>query len=100
MQNKYTESLEEYIARGGKINKIPKGEEKKQENVFRKPISGIELIISLDDASLFYGAGEPPKKKKETKPTSKLDLNALPPALKEKFLKKLRDEGVDYEEQI
>jgi hypothetical protein len=99
MHNKKTESLTEYLARGGKINKLPHVDKKKQEDVARKPISGVALIMTLDDAALFYSDSEPPKKKKEKKTTSKLDLSALPAALREKFLKKIRDEGVDYDEE-
>ena len=98
------ETIEEYLARGGFINKINPVESPKQTEVIRKSIAGSPAIImSLEEADLFYGEARKGDKPKKTKPTTKIDLSALPEALRIKFINKLKEEaadGEDYEEEL
>lgn len=95
------ETVEEYLARGGSIKKLPPGETIRQPDVTRKTVAGgPATIMSLDEADLFYGEARKGSKPKKAKPSLKIDLNALPEALRAKFINKLKEEadGEDYEE--
>ena len=96
------ETIQEYLARGGSITIVPAAILEPQPEVTRKTTqSGPALFLSLDEADLFYG--EPSKKKpKKSKPSAKIDLDALPPALRAKCIAKLKEEnnGEGYEEEF
>lgn len=97
------ETVEEYLARGGSIKKLPVGETIRQPDVVRKTVAGGPVtIMSLEDADLFYGEARKGSKPKKSKPSLKIDLNALPEALRVKFINKLKEEsdGEGYEEEI
>lgn len=97
------ESVEEFLARGGSINRIPEKERESQVDVIRKTVTGGPAIfLSLGEADLFYGEARKGAKPKKAKPSLKIDLDALPPALRAKFIAKLKEEsnGEDYEEEI
>lgn len=96
------ETIDQYLARGGSIKKIPAGETIKQPDVTRKPVAGGPVtIISLEEADLFYGEARKGSKPKKAKPTLKIDLSALPESLRAKFINKLKEEtnGEDFEEE-
>jgi hypothetical protein len=102
MQNKSklkTESVEEFLARGGKINRLPPVENVFQE-ILKTNSSGPASIMSLAEADLFFGESKVNRstKQKTSTTTSRIDLSSLPEALREKFLSKLRDEADDGEE--
>lgn len=108
---KKTETLEQYLARGGVIQIIPQHEKEKQQDVIRKTVAGEPaVILSLEDASLFYGESSKTKKAKKKKSTPTIDINALPEALRIKVLAKLKQDGYgedveegfeeDYEEDL
>ena len=102
MSVKKTETLAEYIARGGTINILPFVKAVQKEELVKNNNSGPVTIISLEEAGLFFGESSSKKrktKKTETKNSPKLDLNSLPEALRKKFISKLKDEGVDVEEE-
>ena len=95
------ETVEEYLARGGSIKKLAPGETIRQPDVTRKTVTGGPAnIMSLEEADLFYGEARKGSKPKKAKPSLKIDLNALPEALRAKFINKLKEEadGEDYEE--
>lgn len=95
------ETVEEYLARGGSIKKLPPAETIRQPEVTRKTVAaGPANIMSLEEADLFYGEARKGSKPKKAKPSLKIDLNALPEALRAKFINKLKEEadGEDYEE--
>jgi hypothetical protein len=102
MSKKKTETIEEYLARGGKITKVPAAEPKKQIEVVKKTTAGEPaIILTLEDASLYYGeqeSGRKPKKPKSSGPT--IDISKLPPELRNKYIAKLKENfsGEDYEE--
>lgn len=86
------ETIEEYIARGGTVKRLPiQGYIKRQD--VSKTQGGPAIIMSLEEADLFYGK-ERPNKKKRTNIEPKLDINALPEQLRAKFLARLKDEDV------
>jgi|SRR5665213_548616 len=91
------ETVEEYLARGGAIKRLPAGELVKHPDITRKSgASGPAIIMSLEEADLFYGEARKGSKPKKAKPLLKIDFNALPQALN-KFIIKLKEE-VDGEE--
>lgn len=88
------ETVEEYIARGGSINRLPTGETAKQPDVIRKTVTGGPVVImSLEEADLFYGEARKGSKPKKSKPSLNIDLSALPEALRSKFINKLKEEA-------
>ena len=96
------ETVEEYLARGGSIQKLPAAEVIRQPDIIRKSTAGESAIImSLEDADLFYGEARKNAKPKKAKPSLKIDLSALPEALRAKFITKLKEEadGEGYEEE-
>jgi hypothetical protein len=89
-----TETLEEFLARGGSINKVPEAERVKQVDVVKKPaVSGISTLMSLEEADLFYGEVRKNSKPKKVKEFNKIDVMALPEALRSKFLNKIKEES-------
>lgn len=96
------ETVEEYLARGGSVKKLPAVETIRQPDVTRKTVAGGPVtIMSLEEADLFYGEARKGSKPKKAKPSLKIDLSALPEALRAKFITKLKEEadGEGYEEE-
>lgn len=97
------ETVEEYFARGGKVTRIPEAARDPVPDVVRKTIAGGPAVfLSLDEADLFYGEARKGAKPKKAKPSLKIDLDALPPALRTKFIAKLKEDvdGEEYEEAL
>lgn len=99
-----TETLAEYLARGGVINRIPVVVQEPTPDVVKKSgsSSGASVFLSMDDADLYYGEVRKTLKAKKPKSSLKIDLNALPPALRTKFITKLKEEagGEEYQEDL
>lgn len=100
---KKTETLAEFLARGKTITKLPEQPRKPQIDTLRQNPNGPAVIMSLEDAEIYYG--EPSKNKKAKKPKSSslsIDINALPPALRQKFISKLKEEDnvEEYQEEL
>jgi hypothetical protein len=98
------ETVEEYLARGGSIKKLPAGETIRQPDVIRKSVTGGPVVImSMEDADLFYGEARKNAKPKKAKSSLKIDLSALPEALRAKFINKLKEdvdgEGIEESEE-
>ena len=99
---KRVETVAEYLARGGSIKLVPTATKEKQPDVTRKTTNGGPAVfLTLEEADLFFGETKKLKAKK-AKSSFKIDLNALPPALRAKFIAKLREEtdGEGYEEEL
>jgi hypothetical protein len=97
------ESVEEYLARGGSIKRFPEANRDPVPDVVRKTVTGGPAVfLSLDEADLFYGEAKKNAKPKKSKPSLKIDLDALPPALRAKFIAKLKEEvdGEEYQEEL
>ena len=99
------ESLEEFLARGKTITKIPSAIKDAPVNVFKTASAGAPAIImSLEEADLFYGEARKGSKPKKPKTSSKIDLDALldalPEALRSKFITRMKEEhnGENFEE--
>lgn len=97
MAKKKIETVDEYLARGGTIIRIPPNVSSSKEEVLKNQTGGPAVILTLEEADLFYGEAKTSKAKKP-KAGPKVDLNALPESLRKKFLAKLRDEENDGEE--
>jgi hypothetical protein len=79
------ESLEEFLARGGQITRVPAPVPFKiQESIKPTPASGPAILMTLEEADLFYGEHKQRKAKKKAKAT--IDLDALPPEIRKKFV--------------
>lgn len=88
------ETVTEFLARGGKITSLPylsKSKDYKEQTVY-STTGGPAVIFSLEDGSLMYGEPEKTQRStKQVKPT--LDINALPPHLRKKFIDPLLEEN-------
>lgn len=100
---KKVETVEEFLARGGSIKTVPEFVREPQVDVIRKTVTGgPATFLSLEEADLFYGEARKGAKPKKAKPSLKIDLDALPPALRAKFVQKLKEDmnGEGYEEEL
>ena len=89
-----TETIEEFLARGGSIKKLPTVKVDQQPDVVKKVTTGGPVtIMSLEEADLFYGEARKGSKPKKAQPSLKINLDALPEALKVKFINKLKEEN-------
>ena len=85
------ETIDEYLARGGSIKIMPQASRSLELDATRTQAgTGISLVMSLDEADLFYGEGKPLKKKPSI---PNIDINLIPEALRKKFIAKLLNEG-------
>jgi hypothetical protein len=87
---KRLETIEEFLARGGQIIKVPAHVPKEvdQTSVNSTTVAGPANILTLGEADLFYG--EVKKKRIRKNPVAKkpaIDFSALPEAVRLKFLK-------------
>lgn len=89
------ETIEEFVARGGIIKRIPFKFSEKKNDITRKTETGPAIILSYEEADLFYGEGKPPKPK-STKTSPSIDINSLPEALRIKYINKLK---ANYDEE-
>lgn len=81
---KKTETVAEFLARGGVINRVPaQAPTGKTESIKPNNNGGIAVIVSMDDADLYHGETRVRKPKKAT---SKIDLSALPEELRKKYV--------------
>ena len=97
------ETTEEYIARGGSVKRIPEVNRDPQPDVVKKTTAGGPVhMMTLDEADLFYGEARKNAKPKKEKSSPKIDLNALPIALRAKFISKMKEDvdGEGYEEDL
>ena len=81
---KKTETIAEFLARGGKINIVPATQHvAKPDSIKSTTSGGPAIIMTMDDADLYYGEI---KAKKIKKSTNCIDLSALPEALRKKYV--------------
>jgi len=88
---KKSETIEEFLARGGKIEKIPYVEpENKTEPVRTNPTGGLPSIMSLSDGAHFFGET---RKKKPTKDdfVNKVKKTSLPQAVIDSLTQSFKD---------
>lgn len=90
---KKTETIAEFLARGGKITRVPTQEPTaKTECIKSSSTGGPTAFISYGEADLFYGEHKA-KKAKKAKPT--FNVADLPEALRKKFV----DEVINGQEE-
>lgn len=93
------ETVEEFLARGGKITVVPIGASAKDPQptqpaqTIHSSKSGPATIMSYGEADLFYGEGKP-KKARKKKAQASIDINALPEAIRNKYCKGIGDEDI------
>jgi hypothetical protein len=79
-----TESVAEFLARGGVIKVIPAVQPTvKVDSVKSTTSSGPAVIMTMDEADLYYGEF---KARKPKKPVATIDISALPEALRKKYI--------------
>lgn len=94
------ESIDEYLARGNKITILPSVTEKRQPDVIRKTVVGPAIFLTLEEADLFFGEAKENIKPKKQKQSPRIDINALPEALRAKILQKIKEESGGEEEDF
>lgn len=85
------ESLEEFLARGGQITKVPTEQRKETPSVIKTQSGGPAHLMSLEEGALFYSEIKD-KKESTPKESPKLDINALPEVLRKKYIDKIKNE--------
>ena len=81
---KKTETVAEFLSRGGKINLVSTGKTtSKIDSIKLATTGGPSTIMSMDEADLYYGEFKP---RKARKIVSAIDLSALPEALRKKYV--------------
>lgn len=98
---KKTETIAEYLARGGSIQIIPPNQPTvKIDSIKSSTNGGPATIMSMDEADLYYGEF---KARKAKKATSTIDLSALPEALRKKYVDEVisasKEEGDDEDDE-
>lgn len=92
MKKNRTETIEEFLARGGKVTVLETVRPKdKIEIAITHRGSKEASMMSLWDAQMYFGEkeGRPSSKESTTRSKDKLNLDALPEALKRRLLEKL-----------
>lgn len=82
------ETVQEYLARGGKITTLPAKEREQPVQAMNPTTAGPANLLTYGEADLYYGEAKARKAKKE-KIVPKIDISALPPALRQKYLERL-----------
>lgn len=78
---KKTETLNEYLARGGTITKID-GINTAKPQITKSVNPGPAVILSLQEGDLFYGEKSTRAKKEKTPDLSGIDLSNIPEELR------------------
>lgn len=79
---KKTETIAEFLARGGKITVIPPRMPESKESNVKPTTTGPANIITYAEADQFYGQKTVRKKKEKKIDLSKIDMNNVPEDLK------------------
>ena len=77
------ESIQEFMARGGKITKIPPKEKEENKHIVRPSIAGPPKLFSIGEAENMFGEIKKIKKKKKKKAVDlgKVDESVIPSSL-------------------
>ena len=94
---KKTETVAEFLARGGAITIVPANQPTaKIDSIKPNSNGGPATIMSMDEADLYYGEF---KIRKAKKATSTIDLSALPEALRKKYVDEVISANQENEEE-
>lgn len=95
-----TESIADFLARGGKITKVPANQpEQKPDSIKHGSNGGVAVLMTMDQADLFYGEKKESKAKKPKKAISTIDIHALPEELRKKYIDEVIDAAEGREEE-
>lgn len=90
------ETVEEFLARGGKITKLPSVSPTNSLSVkANSPQANVTSIISLEEADLYHGEKKKYKTKKSRSSKLKIDISALPEAIRKIYIDEVIDEKKD-----
>ena len=79
------ETVAEFLARGGKITRVPTPTPTtKLETIKSTKGGGPATIVTMDEANLYHGEAKNSKAKKKV--FSTIDISALPEALRKKYI--------------
>ena len=79
------ETIAEFLARGGSITRVPTQQTTvKPKSMQQASSAGPAVIMTMEDAGLYYGEYKPKKAKKKNKNT--IDISALPEELRRKYI--------------
>lgn len=95
------ETIDEFLARGGVISKLPAVPlDKNSDPIKATSASGPVVILSMEEADLYYGEARKGSVPKKAKSSAKIDINALPESLRIKYINRLKEniDGEDFEE--
>ena len=79
---KKTETVAEFLARGGKINKVPVQQLKRTESARATPVSGPSTIVTMDEADLYHGETKKNKSTKKKNNNERINISDLPEELR------------------
>lgn len=96
---KKTETIAEYLARGGVIHKFPSVQPTLKVEGMKPTAGGPAIIMSMEDANLYYGQAKTNKpRKKSSSADITIDVHALPEALRKKYVDGVISEANEEEE--
>ncbi len=76
------ETVEEFLARGGKITKIPPAEAKNEDAVVRPTTAHGIHQMSLDEGAHYFAEIKKKKSRRKKDPLKGINLDALPPEIR------------------
>lgn len=79
------ETIAEFLARGGKITKVPLMEIKSKQDSLKASKSGPAILMSLEEADLYYGE-QRARNLKVKKKEQTIDISLLPEELRKKYI--------------
>lgn len=88
MKKPIKETMEEFLARGGKVQMIPSTTPETPTQPISPTSVGPVVILTYGDADLYYGEVRS-RKSKKPKLLPKIDFSALPEPLRNKYKKEL-----------
>lgn len=85
------ETVEEFLARGGRITKVQYSQPEIKETIGTAPASGHSSLMTYDAADLYYGEAKRSAATKavKSKKHPSIDFSALPPELQKSLLEEL-----------
>ena len=94
---KRTESVADFLARGGSIKIVPAAEPTIKIDSIKSTTTngGVVSMMSMDEADLYYGEA---KARKAKKAVNTIDLSALPEALRKKYVDEVISAGKEDED--
>jgi len=93
-----TETVAEFLARGGHIVKVPEAELVAiKDNIKSTQGGGVPLMMTMEEADLYHGEKKL-KKPKKAKPVPGIDIHSLPEALRKKYIDGIMTAEMDEED--